>query len=285
MKTTSKTAFTMFELMGVILVIAVIFIAVLGTQKFVSASRLAAARNMTAFSPVNSIDGLVLWLDATSKDAFDKGEDVDGALVTNWYDLNQQSFTKHNGSSSGTARPTYIKDGIKNLPALDFDGSNDLFTLSAQPIHGSVARTIFIVATADVVDGGAIVSLSNINTGGGKYDVTGEIGIRVSNGNKFYANDSILNEPSIVTLMNDINSDVLDNVAYKNGGSPLTATSSLDEVINTNIGTSKIGSDTAIAAFFNGLVGEIIIYQRFLNTSEREDIEEYLSKKWRIDLN
>ena len=36
--------------------------------------------------------------------------------------------------------------------------------------------------------------------------------------------------------------------------------------------------------FLIGTIGEVIVYDRALSTFEREQIEEYLSQKWKIDL-
>jgi hypothetical protein len=61
-----------------------------------------------------------------------------------------------------------------------------------------------------------------------------------------------------------------------------------------NGGTSKIDLTTSFTLnigcifhtnyHFNGLVGEVIIYNRALTTEERQSVESYLGKKWGIKL-
>jgi len=64
-------------------------------------------------------------------------------------------------------------------------------------------------------------------------------------------------------------------------------------LINTKIDTTpristqannRIARSSGSGEYFTGDIGEIIIYDRALNNSERKDIENYLAKKWEIKI-
>lgn len=50
-------------------------------------------------------------------------------------------------------------------------------------------------------------------------------------------------------------------------------------------GARKTNSNTNPESFFNGLLGEVIIFNRSVNNDDRRDIEKYLGKKWGIKTN
>jgi len=55
--------------------------------------------------------------------------------------------------------------------------------------------------------------------------------------------------------------------------------------LNSSYTNGKIGGYCNVAqALYQGDLGEIIIYNRALSDFERQQIEQYLSKKWAIKL-
>jgi len=69
------------------------------------------------------------------------------------------------------------------------------------------------------------------------------------------------------------------NLQVFKDGVLLASTSSLNPTnsVNTAVSVTKIGDLN-----FDGVMGEIIIYDRVLSTPERQQVESYLSPKWRI---
>ena len=66
----------------------------------------------------------------------------------------------------------------------------------------------------------------------------------------------------------------------------------VDDVYKSGAGGTGVNSDeliigvknaTPLADYNNGRIGELIIYERNLVTSEKDDIENYLFKKWKIE--
>src|SRR5690606_3873032 len=63
---------------------------------------------------------------------------------------------------------------------------------------------------------------------------------------------------------------------------PTTATKTAENAYGSwVIGSHKSGG----SEFINGYIAEIIIYNRLITNAEREDVEDYLSQKWGIELN
>ena len=121
MKTKNKTGFSGLEMAIVLLVISVLFImVVVGFSKISYNAKIAAARALTASSPVKDIPNLALWLESTSKNSFIKSEinSSTGAIST-WYDINKQSEFQNNATQATSARqPTYQTNVINGLPAV-----------------------------------------------------------------------------------------------------------------------------------------------------------------------
>jgi hypothetical protein len=51
------------------------------------------------------------------------------------------------------------------------------------------------------------------------------------------------------------------------------------------IGARKTSDNAVPTSFFNGLLGEMIVFNRSLNNEDRKEIEKYLGKKWGIKVN
>jgi hypothetical protein len=51
------------------------------------------------------------------------------------------------------------------------------------------------------------------------------------------------------------------------------------------LGAKKMDNGANPTSFFNGMIGEIIVFNRSLNNEDRKEIEKYLGKKWGIKVN
>lgn len=231
---------------------------------------------------------LELWLDAS-----DTSTIVDsGDSVSRWSDK------RGNGNSAlqfmGSEQPTTRTRTINGKNVLDFDGGDDLMLLDSQPIIGTEARTIIVMALGDNgVNQNYIVSLSNNFAGvGGLYRLTTEIGIRIDGGNRQFPADAVEDgiNAAIITATNEANSNIENDVnnlqVYKNGvllsGGASTAPTT---PVNTNVGAAAIGDDAQGSGNrLNGIIGEVLIYNRVLTAAERLATHTYLSNKWGINL-
>jgi hypothetical protein len=87
-------------------------------------------------------------------------------------------------------------------------------------------------------------------------------------------------DPKIHTFIHNVASG---KQYYQNGTSLATSAdvASLLDYQGSAIGRMVDGS----SYYYQGYIGEIIIFNRALSAEKRGDVESYLSDKWRIDLN
>ncbi|MDA0902034.1 MAG: prepilin-type N-terminal cleavage/methylation domain-containing protein [Proteobacteria bacterium] len=288
----TKTAFSLLEMSVVLVVIAVLFGAVYQVRSVIHTSRLTAARSLTVNSPVAEISGLSLWLESTMEDSFDDYDALnDGDAISTWYDLNPQSAVSHDFTAVNA--PTYVKTSsiANNLPVMQFDGSNDYMqNTSFQDLIGVNDYIIFLVMSNDITSTNGIILINDTgtNAGAGIYVETStsyrflhrmpygssggdslSVGSVSTNGLKILRFERSLTDSTQEIFLNgtSIGSMATSSVALGSGGG------------NFILGTLSLG-----VRQFDGNIAEIIIYKRSLSTNQKNDVENYLSQKWGIEI-
>ena len=284
-----KRAFSLIELSIVILIIGVLIAAVGQGIDLLQDARLSAARMLTQSSRVNSLKGLILWLEPTSEASFSSAEAVDAATISSWNDINPQETKKNNATQTGASslRPTYVEKGINNLPVLRFDGSTDYLNFDGASLINS-NYTIFVVEK--------------------KEDVAADVnGLFIGGTNPTAANTALhlgYRTPAIATITQDHYSNMLNysppmgftktptihsfwfstsggKKYWNNGG----VTPEKSEPTQTAALISYDGPRIAncfTVHYYKGDIAEIIMFNRALSEKDRQSVESYLSKKWSI---
>lgn len=229
---------------------------------------------------------LVVWLDAA--DTLTVTET--SGDITQWDD---KSGNKHHATQgTGGLEPLYVLDQANGLPIVRFNGSSDILDLGSVVITGTVARTFFMLIRAEsTAANDTVISLTNTSTSGERYDITSEPGLRVQGGNRLWTGDTITSPLSgtpewfIITIGNAAVSNVTDTLG-RNNGVVMTPTDATSEAITTGGGaTTKLGQrSTGSGGYFDGDLGEVIMYDDLLSTPEIETMENYLAVKWGITL-
>ncbi len=253
---------------------------VAGGANLIMSAKLSSARSLTARSPVPKIAGLVAWYETSRLESFKASEAVDDGQISVWYDVGPGSITKKYNTLTRTASSAviYQQSGINRLPSISFNGSGRI-SVSSFYQGKSTQNTIFFVSSP--------YSLSNAPTpidSGNSFTATPisylSNGIRLYAGtiadfatsgccstNSSYIIAAYLNRTSSKAYINDAKTMV--------GGVVGSPGSNLMDGLT--IGTDRIGSYP-----FIGLVSEVIIYNRPLETQERKDVMNYLSQKYGI---
>lgn len=244
-----------------------------------------------AFSP-NKSSGLKLWMDAA-----DTGTISDiGGSVDQW--ISKSNVTNIARQTVSARRPTTGTRTINGFNVIDFDGFDDRLVLDNQPIVGTEARTIIVVGLGDsAVSANIFIALSHSTViSGDLYRVSAQIRLTISGAFKEFANDSIDDgiNPGILIFTNEANSNLNSNInnfqAYKNGGLIIsTSDNNPATTIDTRSGKEAVIGDEGTGVTtgpdrLNGVIAEIIIYDRVLPLLERQENESYLSNKWGIPL-
>ncbi len=294
MKNTKKLkyGFSLIELSIVILVIGILVIGITKGSRIIKNSRLSSAKSLTTSSPVASISGLSLWLETTSQKSFDDADKVDGNGVGNWYDINPTTLNPINVSqATSNDRPSYLENGINNLPTLKFDGAND--SLSKDNILGASLTGANLISVF-LVEKKYQPALSIAFTwwyGGvacNRFAVLAypstvyfqAFGCGVTNSSLVSSTINLTGQAKIISGIRAYNSMQL----RVNGQLVSSRSDSTNTPDIAQTGLLEIGAQSS-SSWFDGEIGEIIIFNRALSNIERDSVEQYLSTKWGIKLN
>jgi hypothetical protein len=284
-KSTIKTAFSLLELSMVILILGFLILAIATGKNIIDLTKVTKARVLTQSSIVNGTKNLVFWVEASSNKSFTVEDPSDGTAISTWNDINPQLTLKNNAVAGNS--PTYTRSAINGIPALKFNGTSNYLTVS-NLISNTTGLTAFVVCKRIAVsaDTGSF-TLYNTAVSTIDYD---NAAILVPNYEgafgsflQSYRNAALSNSshpgnniPYIFTTV----FDGTNNIVYLNGVAGATAASTgTFNISNISIGSRYVNG---FSNFYNGYIGEIIIFDRALSTSERQQIEQYLSKKWNI---
>ena len=307
-----RSAFSLLETSIILVIIGIFLAAIVRSSLIYTYYKLNAARSLTASSDISSIQGLILWLDATAEKSFDSAEIEDKTAIGTWYDINPTTNQNNATQSTTASQPLYATDAINNLPALKFDGVDDSLRLSNYGINLSGVPetannfTIFVVAKPNASDSLPTESTSGTagatnkkyllfpENGANIYSTTSAAGAGIAigtNGISVYEHSSSYVPPVLVyattttTKPTIVEVDYADKIPslYVNGNLVRTTAQSPTSYVfpSFNIG----GSNSFVSyGYYSGYIAEIIIYNRVLLNDERESVAKYLSKKWGIKL-
>lgn len=221
-----------------------------------------------------------------------------------WYDAYQQNLSNGtpvsvltdfsgNGNdavqNNSVNRPVFNTNVINQMPVLTFDGSNDF--LETGTISSLETNNIswFIIAKTNLVHTGVL--LRNAYTSGagvgsstmwGNYVLSSSSQftshVRRSNSNMIGGNVGFNTNFNIFSNIWNGSSAVFDR--YFNGSH--IGTNTLADAVPAGHIRTRVGADsqTSPSSFFNGQIGEIIVYTQVLNSTQRKIIENYLGNKY-----
>ena len=284
-----KKAFSFIEISVVILIVAVTLIGVMQGQEMYYKMRLNSARLLTEKTDLGMIDGLTIWLEATTAKSFDNAQMVDSTKISKWVNLYSTPSAKFDFSQSTVAlQPKYYQNAINGLPAVRFDNAQTLESPSIQ-ISNFISEneaTIFLVQQTYVGDNsqsafgwnnGGYRLLTHNSWGGITFDFGTCCPSSARTATTAIAN--FLNRNNIITYYKNFS-----NVSIRYNRSLITNSSIASASIPGNLtGAFTLGKyPPDNSYFFYGHIGEFIVFNRALNNSEIDLVEKYLSEKWGI---
>jgi len=294
MKKEPRLGFSLLELSISLLVIGLLMTAVVKGSDLISQARLTAARELTINSPILKIDGLVLWFETTMPQSFDASETYNGSQISTWYDISGYIPNSPNNATAGNS-PTYASSAVNNLPALNFNGSNDYLETANLT---ATDYSIFTILQTGSTGVGNIVDNAYLNSCVIWSDVAGNhndlvqlaIGAGVAKTGvgkegisgfpTLYGSIAVnTNTPIIIATTRLMSSGLLS--LYVNGVADGTNATGNSNVLSANP-VMVIGGNILDNKYYTGYISEIIIFNQILSDQERQDVERYLGQKWGI---
>ncbi len=285
-----KMGFSLIELSIVILVIGILVAGITKGGAIMTKARIGSAKALTSSSPVAIIPDLVAWYEPVLESSFNAAQAVDGTLlaVSNgaaWFD--NSPYKANNVTAVVGTGITYKESSINSLPAVKFAGGASSLTFNSSPLNQK-DYTVFVVeqrlATGSATVGRFLSLGGSSGTGAANLgyapDTTSSLITMPGSGTvsvPVYSRPT----PRIITFLSSSTVMTATKGVFLNGGSGTILANAAANAPLTATSTGYIGRDDS-TSFYNGEIAEIIIYNRALKVDERNDIQNYLSKKYGI---
>jgi autotransporter-associated beta strand protein len=196
--------------------------------------------------------GLSYWLDASDGSKIT----LAGSNVTDWADSSPAGVNFIQGTTAN--QPVYVTNAINGLPAVRFNGTSQKMVASKT----ANAQTVFIV--------------NNVKA---RANIDGIWG--------WNANDIGIRLTAASTWAPGNNGDFANGgQTYINGLPGAAFTYSMPHLVTAVSATQRTGWITSIGQYYqtsrwyNGDIGEVLVYSSILSTNDRERVEGYLMNKW-----
>jgi len=236
---------------------------------------LAICGGLMAQAPGGVPSGLVVWLKAN------QGTDGlnDGDLLSIWGD---HSGLGNNATQPvAAAKPIFLKTALNGNAAVQFNGGARFFNINLLGISNSQYTILSVIRR------GAAAS-NQYFLGVQQSSPTGlHMGYRLNNSLRLFdntvsanaavANFSAGNETPAIVISSYSNTVGRTVTEVKNGASSFGWNANTGAMVFTGNGAIGRGFN---ANGFNGLVAEVIVYNRVLTTAELKNIQTYLSVKY-----
>lgn len=249
---------------------------VYGTQPFPLVPRVPYATQSSSFQPT-TITGCYVWLDASTPNNFTFNS---GSNIATWIDRSGNSYT-----ATAANNPTY--DAVNERVRFT-DTSSQYMSNTAAPLNLAQRSFFFVIEDVTYVNVGGYMPIIPNPTTGTDYQTSNGLTIENNVGFKFYGNSGGYNlsiAGSAAPNAKGIYSEVfgsLSGTVYKNGTAGGTGSSTYTP--GTSVGYALGGRwNNGIAApYINSYYYEVIVYNRALSVTQRQQIEGYLAWKWNL---
>ena len=223
---------------------------------------------------------MLLWL------ANDAGIVTTGNGVSAWQD---QSGNGNDAVQSVAVNQPVVVPGNNQQKALRFDGSSKFLSVPSLPIDGLTGMTVFLVSanSKDPADGSyghaAFLDWPETSSWGETYFGSYQNSSHFRFGTMQTGNDNSYPTPFTHTnsfgLGEWMHAGTTDSMWF-NAQSVASYTGKSQTL--AGIGTSAFLGQGADGTFYSGDVSELLIYNRSLSASERQQLEQYLMVKYHL---
>jgi prepilin-type N-terminal cleavage/methylation domain-containing protein len=286
MKKISKSGFSFLELAIASAIIGILAIVILSGDRIFSQSKLQSAQKLTKSSSITSIPGLRLWLEPSLNDSItgnQAGTNLsDGELVASWNDISGNNIDV--SQEINNRQPQFIASAINGLPAIRFDGVDDVLTNNSGAIsNGNNNYTMIAVWQKNAAGGESVIFTQDSNgcengSGAGIMANNNSIGSYGCGADfNYYPTTLSLEENSPhISIVRVDKSQTNPTTIYLDG---LRQASEASLIGGLNASIIGVGGSPNNGLNFNGDIAEIIVFDRALSPAELSAANKYLSKK------
>lgn len=232
-------------------------------------------------APTPPVAGPTLWYDFSDTSSLT----VSGGTCSQANDLSGNAY--HLTQGTGANQPASGSRTINSLNVLDFDGTNDYMANNSFAFSVNT-HSLFVVVLWDTAAAqGGIASVSGSSSGNDYDSATVArllFGYPTDNAFQNYYNGATRGS----TDLGDPRGTAHQISSQRNGAAwdiwqdNTAGTSRSDATTSLSVSSLFIGADHAGGAveFFNGAIGEVLLYPTYLGTTDRETVQTYLKNKW-----
>lgn len=207
-----------------------------------------------------------------------------------WYDISRNEVghvVKMDSVDGFTDNSVFYSEGINRHNALHFPGNSTkkVFINSRKSFDTDNFTMFFVLNSYSTGSTGSVFSADGVV---GTYVGSSKIAaIGLEEGNSNYISVSLDIIPNENYILTQSQSDGIQKLSLNNG---TVKASFLREIDNSFKDSYSTGDSNYLffggydSKYFNGNIGEIIVYNRSLLPSEKSSIEEYLSEKWGVEI-
>lgn len=212
------------------------------------------------------LNGLSLWIKANSSVARDSNNFVD-----RWADQSGNGFNAVQSAQAN--KPVFVQNAINGMPAIQFDGIDDLLT--AAGVTGNYSNcTIFTVMKPS--------ALTDYNQSMGASGAWGQFNFHSSANGAVYAGTDT--NTRFVTAANTMVNNQVQQFTYRlsdgwaalyKNGAAIAGGTQTSPASWTGYMLGRTNNGT-----ISGCIAEVLVYNKALNNADRQYIENYLKAKY-----
>lgn len=230
----------------------------------------------------DSIPGLVAWIDAAEVPL------VDGAPVSTLIDLTGRRFDASAYLNPSPSPPVMRATAASGQPGIEFQGQSGLTAMGA--FLGTAGLTFVAVGRILATPAYAMLVTRGSNVSGAYSGHTYEMRLSDTTTALQCIGDYTLGGPVwSSTYLHTLGVDYLDWMEWEPGVASRLYVNGVDRGAGSAIALIDEGGDISVGCrmdgyYWNGLVREVLVYNRVLTTDERQQVHTHLMGKYLLSL-
>lgn len=248
-------------------------------------SSFRAGRRPTIITDPTKLANLQVWYNADIANSTNFNvAPTNGSDISQWTD---RSGTGHNANQSGnnSVKPNWYANQLNGYGIIRFNGTSESLTINPFSFARNLPGfSLYIIAKASSLTGSRV--LSTTDQGGFRFAYNGTVWTIASSGGT--GTSTLTGDTTGFHMFGLIfDGSAADNAGrlkfrYDRSERALTFTGTVGTLTSGTATTFYIAQDSNNTGWFQGDIGEILMFTRALNGSEILNVENYLASHWSL---